>query len=79
MLRVVLLTGAGSCGADDVLDSVDLRTVVRLLRRVGFPKAGELPRSVDEFLRRQSLIRDDVALNEVRRALQATALGRAKP
>lgn len=70
MLRAVIFSEGGTRKPENLLDTVDRRTLVGLLRLAGLPTNGRLPPDVDEFLEQQVLVRDPDALDEVRRALK---------
>lgn len=71
LLRAVVLGHGGRHKPENLLDVVDRRTLVGLLRLAGFNPQHDLPQDVDAFLQRQALIRDLDALFEIRRALAA--------
>jgi CheY-like chemotaxis protein len=68
LLRAVTLNRDGRTKLENLLDSVDRRTVSSLVRYAGLATAG-FPRSTDEYLRRQTLVADFDVLRELRRAL----------
>ncbi len=70
LLRAVCLSNNGRCKLENLLNVVDRRTLVGLMRFSGFTAAHDFPTSVSAFLERQTLIRDPVALLEVTRALR---------
>jgi CheY-like chemotaxis protein len=69
LLRAVALAD-GERKPENLLDVVDRRTLVGLLRLAGLNPRAEFPTTVDVFLQRQILIRDADALLEIRRALE---------
>lgn len=69
LLRAVLLGQGGRHKPENLLDIVDRRTLLGLLRLAGLNPQHDFPRDVDAFLQRQALIRDPDALSEIRRAL----------
>jgi CheY-like chemotaxis protein len=69
LLRAVFLGHGGRHKPENLLDVVDRRTLVGLLRLAGLNPQHDLPQDIDGFLQRQSLIRDPDALFEIRRAL----------
>jgi CheY-like chemotaxis protein len=71
LLRAVLLAHGGRHKPENLLDVVDRRTLVGLLRLAGLNPQHDFPQDVDAFLQRQALIRDPDALFEIRRALAA--------
>jgi CheY-like chemotaxis protein len=71
MLRAVLLGEEGRHRPENLLDIVDRRTLLGLLRYAGFKGERDLPTRVPEFLERQMLVRDAEALLAVARALDA--------
>lgn len=73
LLRAVFLGHGGRHKPENLLDVVDRRTLVGLLRLAGLNPQHEFPQDVDVFLHRQTLIRDPDALFEIRRALAARA------
>jgi len=68
LLRAVLLGRGGRSRPENLLDVVDRRTLAGLLKLAGL-NADAFPRNADEFLSRQTLIRDAEALAEVARAV----------
>jgi CheY-like chemotaxis protein len=68
MLRAVLRQSVGHTAPEDLLNVVDRRTLAKLLLAGGGTET-QLPATVDEFLRRQAFIVDDVAVNQIRSAL----------
>jgi CheY-like chemotaxis protein len=71
LLRAVVLGHGGRHKPENLLDVVDRRTLFGLLRLAGLNPQHEFPRDVDDFLLRQTLVRDPDALFEIRRALRA--------
>lgn len=69
LLRAVFLGHGGRHKPENLLDVVDRRTLVGLLRLAGLNPQHDLPQDIDGFLQRQALIRDPDALFEIRRAL----------
>jgi hypothetical protein len=69
LLRAVHLSDGGRHKPENVLDVVDRRTLVALLRSSGLDASGKLPGSLAEFLEIQTLVRDRDALLETRRLL----------
>jgi hypothetical protein len=61
---------------EDLLDVVDIRTVNGLLMWAGFAGRRDMPTDVEDYLARQTLVRDQCALQEVRRAMPAVFLAR---
>jgi CheY-like chemotaxis protein len=71
LLRAVRLGRDGKHKPEDVLDIMDRRTLVGLLKLAGLDPRHTLPDSIDTFLQHQTLVRDPDTLIEVKRALQA--------
>lgn len=69
LLRAVCLRDNGRYTLENLLNVVDQRTLVGLLRFAGFRNVREFPSTVSDFLQRQTLIRDAAALAEITRAL----------
>jgi CheY-like chemotaxis protein len=69
LLRAVYLSRDGRHKPETLLDVVDRRTLVGLVKFAGLGTEREFPTDVDTFLRRQMLIRDPDTLNEIRRVL----------
>jgi CheY-like chemotaxis protein len=69
MLRAVSIASAGVHSPVNVLDVVDRRTLTSLLSWAGFAGEADFPRSVHDFVNRQTLIRDPDVLQELERAL----------
>jgi ActR/RegA family two-component response regulator len=65
VLRAVWLSRAGTNRAEDLLDIIDRRTLVKMLDAAGGGDA-RLPGTVDDFLEQQEFIRDPRALESVR-------------
>lgn len=80
VLRAVPLMGRGYELAN-LLDVVDRRTLVAMLRLAGFADERDVPDTIDAYLERQTLLRDAVLLDEVRRAARSHAAvrGRTRP
>jgi hypothetical protein len=70
LLRAVCLSERGRYKPENLLDVVDRRTLLGLLRCAGLDPQGEFPKDPDAFLGRQVLIRDPDALREFARALE---------
>jgi hypothetical protein len=70
LLRAVALSDGGRHLPANVLDIVDRRTLAGMLASAGLATP-QFPRSIDEFLELQTLVRDPVALHEVQRAFAA--------
>lgn len=68
LLRAVSLGSTGHHKPENLLDVVDRRTIGRLLTFAGLP-ATTFPSSVDDFLRRQTLIRDAETMSEILRVV----------
>jgi hypothetical protein len=72
LLRVVAITEEeGERPIGDLLDVVDVRTISGLVRLAGL--AHGVPSTVNAFLEQQTLVRNEDALNEIRRALERRA------
>jgi DNA-binding response OmpR family regulator len=69
MLRVVQHSGQSHHRPENLLDVVDRRTLLSVIRLAGFPDEASLPRSVDDFLNGQILVRDSDTLHAVRALL----------
>lgn len=69
MLRAVIRSNGGRHKLENLLAVVDRRTLAGLLTIAGFSGERDFPRDVNEFLARQTLIRDPDVLRELRRAL----------
>jgi CheY-like chemotaxis protein len=71
LLRAVAQSGVRRNTPENLLDVVDRRTLVRLLRMAGFTSPEDLPSEIELFLRRQALVHDQHMLSELRRAMAA--------
>jgi hypothetical protein len=69
LLRVAFLSQGGRHRPEDLLDVVDRRTFVGLLKFAGLDPDRPFPKSPEEFLQEQMLVRDPDRLFEIRRAL----------
>jgi|EndMetStandDraft_5_1072996.scaffolds.fasta_scaffold41405_1 CheY-like chemotaxis protein len=69
LLRVAFLSQDGRHRPEDLLDVVDRRTFVGLLKFAGLDPDRPFPKSPEEFLQQQMLVRDPDRLFEIRRAL----------
>jgi CheY-like chemotaxis protein len=69
LLRVAFLSQGGRHRPEDLLDVVDRRTFVGLLKFAGLDPERPFPNSPEEFLQQQMLVRDADRLQEIRRAL----------
>lgn len=69
LLRVAFLSQGGRHRPEDLLDVVDRRTFVGLLKFAGLDPDRPFPKSPEEFLQEQMLVRDPDRLCEIRRAL----------
>jgi CheY-like chemotaxis protein len=69
LLRAVSLGHNGQHKPENLLDVVDRRTLVGLLRFAGLDPQVGLPDTIDAFLQQQVLVRDRETLSEIRRAL----------
>jgi hypothetical protein len=78
LLRAVCLGGHGRYRLENLLNVVDRRTLVGLLRFSGFRNVQDFPCTVEEFLARQTLVRDPAALAEITRALAELRQARAR-
>lgn len=67
LLRAVVLRGRTGQNLENLLDVVDRRTMLGLLRTAGFCDEDDLPSTIDEFLSRQILVNDSDAVSSVRR------------
>jgi DNA-binding response OmpR family regulator len=65
----------------NLLDVVDRRTLIAMLRLAGFADERDVPDTIDAYLERQTLLRDAVLLDEVRRAARShvAVRGRTRP
>lgn len=68
LLRAVCLSEGGRRKPENLLDVVDQRTLLGLLRRGGFDRH-LIPTEVGDFLARQILVRDAEALRQIEQAL----------
>jgi CheY-like chemotaxis protein len=71
LLRVATLSQGGRHRPQDLLDVVDRRTLVGLMKYAGLDPARPFPAGPDEFLQQQALVRDPTQLHEIKRALRA--------
>jgi CheY-like chemotaxis protein len=69
LLRAVVLSEGGRHKPENLLDVVDRRTLVSLLRLGGFDQEHAFPTRFQDFLHHQALVRDTEALRQVERAL----------
>jgi CheY-like chemotaxis protein len=69
LLRVAYLSQVGEHRLEDLLDVVDRRTLVGLMKYAGLNPERPFPKGPNEFLQQQALVRDADHLYEVRRAL----------
>lgn len=69
LLRAAFLSQGGRHRPEDLLDVVDRRTYVGLLKFAGLAPEQPFPASPEEFLQQQMLVRDADRLTEIRRAL----------
>lgn len=69
LLRAVVLSEQGRYRPENVLDTVDYRTLARLLHFSGFGW-DDFPGDVEDFLARQILVDDPDALVQMRRCLE---------
>lgn len=69
LLRVAFLSQGGRHRPEDLLDVVDRRTFLGLLTFAGLDPERPFPKSPEEFLQLQMLVRDPDRLFEIRRAL----------
>jgi CheY-like chemotaxis protein len=69
LLRAVVLSEGGRHKPENLLDVVDRRTLVSLLRLGGFDQQHAFPTRFQDFLHRQVLVRDTEALRQIERAL----------
>jgi CheY-like chemotaxis protein len=65
LLRAVILGQGGKHKPEDLLDVVDRRTLVGLLKFAGLDPHVGLPQGVDSFLRLQTLVRDEESLEAI--------------
>jgi hypothetical protein len=66
MLRAVVLSEGADHKPENLLDVVDRRTLVGLLRFAGLYGVAEFPRDLDAFFGRQKLVTDPIALEQIR-------------
>jgi AraC-like DNA-binding protein len=69
LLRAVCLSEQGRYKPEHLLDVVDRRTLLGLIKCAGLDPRGEFPKDTGTFLGRQVLIQDPDALREIARAL----------
>ena len=69
LLRAVLLARGDEHKPENLLDVVDRRSLVGLLRFAGLNPHAKFPNDVDAFLEQQVLIRDPDMLMELKRAI----------
>ena len=69
LLRVAHLSQAGRHRPEDLLDIVDRRTLVGLLKCAGLNPDAPFPKDAVEFLQRQTIVRDPDRLHEIDRAI----------
>lgn len=79
MLRACFLIKDTTLALPDLLDVVDRRTLVKMLRFAGFADERALPRDIDSFLRRQALVREPLTLKEIERALRTREFAYVTP
>jgi hypothetical protein len=72
LLRAVTLSERGAYNPEDLLDTTDRRTRLRLVRFAGLGR--DFPTDLDEFLDHQILVRDPDALLQVKDALKQRCL-----
>jgi hypothetical protein len=77
MLRAVVLAMDRGTRAENLLNVTDKRTLKKLFELSGLPDP-RLPPGVDDFLDRQTLVRDPDALAEIRRLLAVKGLRTAR-
>jgi CheY-like chemotaxis protein len=77
LLRVAFLSQGARHRPEDLLDVVDRRTFVGLLKFAGLDPERPFPETPEEFLQQQMLVRDPDRLLEIRRALSECQLPRA--
>jgi len=70
LLRALYLSRSRQWLPEQLLNVVDRRTLNRLLEQGGVE--GTTPPTIDGFLRKQTLIADEMAVNELRKALRGT-------
>jgi CheY-like chemotaxis protein len=69
LLRAAFLSQEGRHRPEDLLDVVDRRTFVGLLKFAGLDPEQPFPKSSEEFLQLQMIVRDADRLHEIRRVL----------
>jgi CheY-like chemotaxis protein len=69
LLRAAFLSQEGRHRPEDLLDVVDRRTFLGLLKFAGLDPDRPFPKNPEEFLHQQMLVRDPDRLFEIRRAL----------
>jgi CheY-like chemotaxis protein len=77
LLRAVLRAEHGRHKLENVLDVVDRRTLMSVLRLAGFDSE-PLPPHRGDFLARQVLVRDPIAIEELARAVEQRQASRAR-
>ena len=77
LLRAVSLSDGGRHKPENVLDVVDRRTLVGMLKRAGLGSDGTFPRTLEAFLEQQKLVPDADTLLEVARVIREYESGRA--
>jgi hypothetical protein len=72
LIRAFVLTNGSGVDLQDVMDIVDPRTVTRMLARAGLhdASASNLAVSVQELVRQQRLVRNEMALNALTALLE---------
>jgi CheY-like chemotaxis protein len=70
MLRAVMLCGKGRHRPENLLDIVDRRTLSGMLRFAGFNGESDFPKRLDDFIERQTLVRDPETLLAIWRTLE---------
>lgn len=76
LLRAAFLSQEGRHRPEDLLDVVDRRTFLGLLKFAGLDPEQPFPKSPEEFLQQQMIVRDADRLQEIRRALSQCRLTR---
>lgn len=69
LLRAVVWSNNGEHRLENLLDVVDRRTLAGLLRYAGLDPNGQLPTTIDEFLSKQTIVRDRDTLSAIRQVL----------
>lgn len=69
LIRAVHLSEGGRHKPENVLDVVDRRTLLAMLRFSGLDETADFPATIDRFLAVQTLVRDPDTLLETQRAL----------